>query len=105
MAINNQEELLLKSYLKCRGKPANLWEVLIPHFLINFVLAIPMILGALLIYYYGVREAAYCVLGMWLGMFLTNIRHGKIFVKYWPTIQNYLDWDKIESSLEDISAP
>ncbi len=99
--MNKQEELLLKRYMSLRGKSASLREVVKSHLVLSLILSIPMFFAAWLIFYHGVREAAYIVLGMWLGMFVTDLRHGTIFVRLWPTIQEYLDWDKIKNVLED----
>ena len=99
--MNQTEQKLLKRYLSLKERPAKLREVIQPFFVLNFVLFIPMFIGAMVIYYYGVKEAAYIVLGLWLGMFLSDIRHGRIFVSLWPSIKKYLDWEKIEKNITE----
>ena len=99
--MNHIEQKLLKRYLSIKERPARLREVIQPFFVLNLKLFIPMFIGALVIFYYGVKEAAYIVLGMWLGMFLSDIRHGRIFVTLWPSIKKYLDWEKIEKNINE----
>jgi hypothetical protein len=99
--MNQVEKKLLKQYLSIKDRPANFREVIQPFFLLNFALFVPMFIGALVIFYFGVKEAAYIVLGLWLGMFLSDIRHGRVFVTLWPSIKKYLDWEKIEKSYSE----
>lgn len=99
--MDQLEQKLLKRYLALKERPAKLREIVRPHFVLNAILFVPMFIAALVIFYFGVREAAYIVLGMWLGMFVADIRHGKIFIKLWPQLKQYLDWDKIEKRMNE----
>jgi glutaredoxin len=101
ITMDQLEQQLLKRYLALKERPAKLREVVQPYFILNAILFVPMFLGALLIFFLGVREAAYIVLGMWLGMFVADIRQARIFIKLWPHIKKYLDWDKIEKHLNE----
>lgn len=101
ITMDQLERQLLKRYLALKKRPAKLREVVQPYFILNAILFVPMFLGALVIFFLGVREAAYIVLGMWLGMFVSDIRHGKVFIKLWPFLKKYLDWDKIEEHLNE----
>jgi glutaredoxin len=101
ITMDQLEQQLLKRYLALKERPAKLREIVQPHFVLNAILFVPMFIGALVIFYFGVREVAYIVLGMWLGMFVADIRQGKIFIKLWPRLKKYLDWDKIEKQLDE----
>jgi hypothetical protein len=101
ITMDQLEQQLLKRYLALKERPAKLREVALPYFILNAILFVPMFIGALVIFFFGVREAAYIVLGIWLGMFVADIRHGRIFIKLWPRIKKYLDWDKIEKHLNE----
>jgi hypothetical protein len=101
ITMDQLEQQLLMRYLALKEHSPKLREVAQPHFVFNAILFVPMFIGALAIFYFGVREAAYIVLGMWLGMFVSDIRHGKVFIKLWPLLNKYLDWDKIEGHLNE----
>jgi glutaredoxin len=99
--MDQLEHDLLKSYLALKEHPPKLGKIVQPHFVLNAILFVPMFIGALVIFYFGLREVAYIVLGMWLGMFIANIRHGRALIKLWPRLEKYLDWDKIEKHLDE----
>jgi len=101
ITMDQLEQQLLKRYLALREHSPKLGEVAQPRFVLNAILFVPAFIIALAIFYFGVSEAAYTVLGMWLGMFISDIRHCKVFIKLWPCLKKYLDWDKIEKQLDE----
>ena len=103
--MRDQEIELLRTYLKNKESTPKLRAVLQPHFLLNAILFIPFLLTGIIIYYFGVPEVAFMVLGIWLGLFLCDIRHGKIFIRLWPKVKKYIDWEKIERKINEDKNP
>ena len=64
-----------------------------------------VIIGGLLFNYAEVTAGIYVLVGLFIGAMLRDIGWLRRFVKTWPSTAAVLDWDILETLLEEESSP